>query len=275
MLTGPAHGGAREIERHRLARDREVERDAQRHVGDAVVVEEIIGAPGAVGKRAQIAAHLPRRAGAQLGERRAHRRLAPFVEQRGKPPRAEVERVDLALQVAIGAQRLAAVRLDDGENVVAELAARVKLHRRNQHAFLMALGRDWIVVARHVAADVVIMGDRGEETEQIAVAEERPHQLEVGEMRAALVWIVENVDVAVGEIAVARGFLDHRLDGERHHPDEYRQPGLALHQGFAGSRVVEAVRGVMRFGDDRIEGAAEQRRVHLVGDLFEPALQHG
>jgi hypothetical protein len=117
------------------------------------------------------------------------------------------------------------------------------------------------------------MRDRREETEQFAAAEERPHQLEVGEMGAALVRIVENIDVAVGEIAVARGLLDHRLDRERHHADEDRQPGLALHQGLAGSRVVEAVRGIVRLGDDGVKRAAEQRRVHLVGDLFQPALE--
>jgi hypothetical protein len=55
---------AREVERHRFSGDGEIERDAQRLIDDAVVVEEILGAPGAIGKRAQIAAHLPRRAGA-------------------------------------------------------------------------------------------------------------------------------------------------------------------------------------------------------------------
>jgi hypothetical protein len=31
----------------------------------------------------------------------------------------------------------------------------------------------------------------------------------------------------------------------------------------------------MRFGDDRIEGAAEQRCIHFIGDLFQSAAQHG
>ena len=39
--------------------------------------------------------------------------------------------------------------------------------------------------------------------------------------------------------------------------------------------VVEAVAGVVRLGNDRIEGAAVERRVHLVGHLFEAAAQDG
>src|SRR6185436_8590510 len=56
--------------------------------------------------------------------------------------------------------------------------------------------------------------------------------------------------------------------------DEDRQAGCALHQGRAGVGVVEAVAGVVRLRDDRIERRAEQRRVHLVGDLGETAVEH-
>ena len=37
----------------------------------------------------------------------------------------------------------------------------------------------------------------------------------------------------------------------------------------------EAVAGVVRLGDDGIEGAAVQGRVHFIGDLFQPAVEHG
>ena len=93
-------------------------------------------------------------------------------------------------------------------------------------------------------------------------------------MRAAVIGIVEEIGVAVGEAAVARDLVDHGLDGERHRADEDRQAGRALHQRRAGLGVIEAVAGVVRLGDDRIERRAIQRRVHLVGDLDETAVEH-
>jgi hypothetical protein len=70
-----------------------------------------------------------------------------------------------------------------------------------------------------------------------------------------------------------RGLVDHRLHGKGHDADEDRQAGFALHQGLTGDGIVNAVGGVVGLGDDRIEGGAEQRRVHLVGDLLQAALQ--
>ena len=93
-------------------------------------------------------------------------------------------------------------------------------------------------------------------------------------MRAAVVRIVEEIGVARLEPAVARDLVDHGLHGERHRADEDRQAGRALHQRRAGLGVIEAVAGVVRLGDDRIEGGAVERRVHLVGDLDETAVEH-
>ena len=108
----------------------------------------------------------------------------------------------------------------------------------------------------------------------LAAAHQRAHQAEIVEMRAAVVGIVEEIGVAGGEIAVARDLVDHRLDREGHGADEDRQARRALHQGGAGLGVIEAVAGVVRLGDDRIERRAVQRRVHLVGDLDEAAVEH-
>ena len=108
----------------------------------------------------------------------------------------------------------------------------------------------------------------------LPVAHQRAHQAEVVEVRAAVVGIVEQIGVARLEPAVARDLVDHGLDGERHGADEDRQAGRALHQGRAGLGVVEAVAGVVRLGDDRIERRAVERRVHLVGDLDETAVEH-
>ena len=81
-----------------------------------------------------------------------------------------------------------------------------------------------------------------------------------------------------GEGVAPRGgvgvdLVDDGLHGERHGADEYRQPFATLHQGGAGLGMIEAVAGIARLRDDRIERGAVQRRVHLVDDLLEPALE--
>ena len=93
-------------------------------------------------------------------------------------------------------------------------------------------------------------------------------------MGAAIIGIVEDIGVARGEGAVAGDGVDHGLDGERHGADEDRQAGRALHQGGACLGVIEAVAGVVRLGDDRIERRAVERGVHLVGDLHQAAVEH-
>ena len=92
-------------------------------------------------------------------------------------------------------------------------------------------------------------------------------------MRAAVIGVVEQEGVAGLEPAVTGDFVDHRLDRERHGADEDRQACRSLHQRRAGFGMVEAVAGVARLGDDRIESGAVERRVHFVGDLLEPALE--
>ncbi len=112
-----------------------------------------------------------------------------------------------------------------------------------------------------------------------AVAMHGPDEAEIVEMRAAVIGVVEQESVAGLQVVaagrrVARDLVDHGLHREGHGADEDRQAGRTLHERRAGLGVIEAVAGVARFGDDRIEGGAIKRRVHLVGDLFEPAFQH-
>ena len=90
-------------------------------------------------------------------------------------------------------------------------------------------------------------------------------------MRAAEIGVVEDEDVAIDRVGE---LVDHRLGGERHDADEDRQARTCPAPGWRRWRVVEAVAGVVRLGDGRVERGAEQGRVHFVGDLFEPALEH-
>jgi hypothetical protein len=57
-------------------------------------------------------------------------------------------------------------------------------------------------------------------------------------------------------------------------PTKIGRPDVPLHQGGAGLGVIEAVAGIVRLGDDRIERRAVERCVHLVGDLHQAAVEH-
>ena len=61
----------------------------------------------------------------------------------------------------------------------------------------------------------------------------------------------------------------------RHDANKNRQSRLALDKRFARSGIIDAVAGVMRLGDDRIECRAEQRGVHFIGNLFQSPFQNG
>ena len=267
--------GAREIERHRLAFDRHVERDADRRVVIAVIVEVVLGAVDAVGQARDLLAHHLRRPGLQLDEGVRDRGLAHLVEQRVQPPRAGAQRVELALQVAMRHGRKPRVGHHHVDDVVVDDAAPRELDDGEMEALLRELGGARIVVAGHVAGHVEPMRDGGEPAEDASLAEDRLHQLHVVDVRAAVIGIVHHVDVARAEIGVARDLRDDRAHGEGHRADEHRETVLALHERLAGRRVVEAVGAVMRLGDDRVEGAAHERRVHLRRDLFEAALEDG
>jgi hypothetical protein len=95
----------------------------------------------------------------------------------------------------------------------------------------------------------------------------------VVEVGAAGIGIVEQEGVAFGEPAVLLNLVDDGPDREGHRADKDRQALRALHEGVARRRVIDAVAGVPRFGDDRVEGRAVERRVHLVRDAFEPSFQ--
>ena len=275
MLIGPWQGGEeREKSRlRRVARNRQVEGDQERLVRDAVVVEMVLERIGPIRQAAEAGAHQRLGAVGQRREGAGHGIVAVFVEEGAKPALAEIERVELTVEVAPVRGRHARVRRQDIDDVLVHAPAGDELHRREQGSFLEALGRLRIIPAGHVAADVEPMSGGGEPAEQHLAAEDRPHEAEIVEMRPPGVRIVEQEGVAGGEPAVAPDLVDHRLDRERHGADEDRQALGPLDERRAARRMVDAVAGIAGFGDDRVEGRAVERRVHLVGDLLEPALE--
>ncbi|MNI59392.1 hypothetical protein D3C73_1145510 [compost metagenome] len=179
----------------------------------------------------------------------------------------------MTVQVAPQAVGQTGVGFQDGQHVLVQYPRAQDAHRRNLHRFLPAFGGSRVVVARHRAAHVVPMRGRSQKAEQLCAPEHRTHQLEVIRVRAAFVGVVEEPDVAIHHATALGGHLGGRLHGKGHRAHKDRQAGFALDQGGAGGRVVHAVAGVVGLGNDGVERAAVQRRVHLIGNLFQTALQ--
>ena len=267
--------GAGEIEQHGLPGDREVEGDGERGVGDAVVVEHVVEAVGAVRQRADGVTHEGFGAIRQRTEGFSDGGVAILVEQAVQPTFAQRQGAKLALQVTPVRQRQARVGGQDVGDVGVHAAGGTQPDGRDAHAFLEAFGGLRVVAAGHVAADVEPVACRGDPAEQRAVAEERLHEAEIVEVGAAGIGVVEQEDVAGLGAAVACHLGDDGAHRESHGADEDRQARGALDERVAGGGVVQAVTGVAGFGDDRVERGAIQRRVHLVGDLGEPAVEDG
>ena len=132
-----------------------------------------------------------------------------------------------------------------------------------------------VIIAGNISPDIVPVTNRGEIAEDLSVPEDRLHKPEIREVRAAVVGIIENEHIAIRNAAVTLYPLDHGLHRKGHHPDKDRKPRFALDKGFACLRVIDAVAGIMRLGNDRVEGGAEECCIHLVGDLFETAFENG
>ena len=228
----------REVETQPVALDGEIERDRQRKIGDAVVVEKIIIAVGTVRKRGDIGAHQRFRPRGQRGERRRDRVVAVLVEQRVQAPLSQIERVELPVEVAPVRLRGAGVCRKNVNDVMLQNAGAEELYRRDTKTFLEAFGRLGVEVAGHVAADVEPVSDGGKPGEDVSAAHERTHQPEVVEVRPTLIRIIEQIGVA-GNDTVVRDLVDHRLDRKRHRADEDRQSERPLHQRCAGLGVVD------------------------------------
>ncbi len=169
--------------------------------------------------------------------------------------------------------RQAGVAEDDVDHVLDDLTAAREADGREDESLLEDVRRAGVVVPRHRAAHVVPVADGRQPAEDAAVVEVRPDKSHVGQMRSADMGVVEDPDVAVGNVALAR-LLDHGRHAIGHDAHEDRQARFALHQRRARLGVVDPVGGVVRLGDDRVEGRAEERRVHLVGDLLHPAREN-
>ena len=172
----------------------------QRLVGDAVIVEKSSKLIGAVRQRRDVRAH--QRFGARATAPRARRATvsSPYSSSSAvQAPLAEIERVELAVEVAPVRLRHARVGRQDIDDVLLEDAARAI-------SFTGGIGTpSWklsVALALKLPGTLPPTSSQwpteASQAEQLAVAEERPHEPEVVEMRAAVIGIVEQIGVAVG-----------------------------------------------------------------------------
>ena len=89
------------------------------------------------------------------------------------------------------------------------------------HPFLKTLGGCRVVISGHIAANIMPVANGCEVTEYFAVAEHRPDKLEVRQVCAALIGIIENIDIAIHGQVVA-GQFDDMAHGKGHDPDKNR-----------------------------------------------------
>ena len=186
---------ARQIDGHLVARHRHLGVDADRLVGDAVVVDLVLELVGAVGDAPDHGAHAGFRGVENLLERPLEARLAQLGGEPLDAGRAHLQRGELRLQVAPQQLRLAHVLQDGGAQGLVELAGVEQLHRRDAQALLEDLDRAGAVAAGRGAADIEVVAQRADEADAPAFVEHRPVGDDVGQMLAAAIGIVGDDDI--------------------------------------------------------------------------------
>ena len=188
-------------------------------------------------------------------------------------PLAKVEGVELRVEVAPIRLRHPRICSEDVDDVALQHTAANELHRRDADALLKTFRCLRVEVAGHIATDVEPMPDRSEPGEDASLAQQWTHETKIVEVRPPIIRVVEEKSVVLGKVTVPSDFVDDGLDRECHRPDKDRQAGCSLHERGARLRVIDAMAGIMRLGDDGIERGAVERRVHLIGDLDKPAVE--
>src|SRR5580704_11694048 len=133
------------------------------------------------------------------------------------------------------------------------------------------LGRRRGKTARHHAPGIRPMAGIRQIAPQAAAIIERPHHLDVHQVSAAEIRVIDQDHVTRFEVAAP---LNDRLGGELHHPDKYRQSEFPLGDDFASHAIINAVRAVKSFGDDRRDRGFLMDQIHLAGYLPQAVLNH-
>lgn len=281
---------------HGLER-REVDRRRHLRRGARVVDEELVALLGYLGvKDDRLAAdavvvavvlELGRAVG-PLGDLRPRRRLAVGEQpvevclqglgavgrrQLAQPGLAGGQRGDLGVDVGQQHVGVADVQLQQLPQRLVRLAAVVELERRDAQALLVDLRVVESHAAGHAPADVGVVRFRCGVAEQHAVHEDRLHNVDVVQVRAAVVRVIDDVDVTrlhlTGE--GAEDLPEHRRDGAQ-------GVGLGDRDGDQlALGIAEGAEEVLRVLDELRGAGALEGEGHLVDDGLEVVLDdfHG
>ena len=259
--------GALEVELDVAALHRDGDLDADRLVElDTVIVEVIDEAIGSLGDGAERLAGHDLRTLQEFVEDRGQLVVAVAVGELGQPaPRHRAGR-DLGIEVAHHRIGYAHILADHLDQRVVEDAGVAQLQGRNPQPLLVDLRCVGRHRSRRHAADVLMVCHGAAQRDDLAAMKDRRDDGDVGQVRAAGVGVVQDVDVAVA----------HAVDGiDLEHLGDRRDEGRQMDRDRAGLRERGAVGGeqaggsVESFLDDGREGTAQQRRLHLVGDAVE------
>ena len=182
-----------EIDRHAVARDRDL--DADRHAladVDAVVVHEGFRLIDAVRHLAHPRARQRLALVHDRFDAAEHGVAAVLADHVEEAPLAGLHRRDLGAEVAHGALRQPHVGADDRDQLLVRLAAPVDLHDRHLQAFGIDVRRALL----QRAADVRPVRHAAREADHLAVVEHRHRERHVVEVRAGGVGVVGEQDVA-------------------------------------------------------------------------------
>ena len=273
--TGAAICRAGKIKRHGVAFNLERDFNLQRYVGDAIVIQKILCLPTAIGQVGQFGPHQHFGPVAKRIQRGAYRFSAVFCQQFVQTLYPKVQRAKLTVQIALCRLRQAGVTHQDVDDVGLDCTSLGQTDRGQHEGLLKRIRGGRVIVAGHSAAHIMPMPYRGEIAKQLSVMEIGSNKAHIAKMRAAKMGVVEDIDISVFQITIFGSFVDHGLNGKRHHPDKDRQTGFSLYQRVARQRMIQTMRRIVRLGDDGIESRAKQGRVHFVCNLFHPPGQNG
>ena len=255
--------GAGEVEVDPVAADRDLDLEADDPVGHPVVVEDFLVPVGSVRQRR----NLGPRPGLRVVEERPR---TPVDGVRPEAGEALLDATDpggvgrnLRPEVPFALARGAGVETHELDDVAAELPLVEQLDGRDPQPLLEDARAIGALAARHLAADVGVVGDVGDERHQPAIEEDRARKCQIGQVRsAAHVRIVREEAVTGAETVrrIAPGDVLHETE------EGAQMEGGDRGQGEEVARGVEdRDRAVAPFLDVRRVRGLDQGGHHLVG----------
>ena len=204
-----------------------------------------------------------------------HRGQAPLRHHRMQLLHAFLVGCDLGAQVGhglVGVARRPAARAQPGTQVgLAQLAVAHQQQVVQQHTFFVdAAGKRWHRPRRD-AADVGMVAAAGDIKPRLRAAGQvdRRHHRHVRQVGAAVVGVVEHIDIARLHGRVA---CDHSLDRLAHRAQVHRHVRRIGDQRALG--VEQCTRKIQPLLDvDRVRGVL-QPQPHLLGDVHEQVVEH-